>query len=60
MLPLLLLFLLPWVFILFKKMWDKLDESTKKLIIEKFIEFFEEILRDYYKWWKQQKEEEDK
>jgi len=45
-----LLGLLPqWFF----KTWNKLDDSTKKLIIEAVIKAFEEILRDFYKWWKQ-------
>lgn len=42
-------FLFQWVF----KVWDKLDNPTKKLIIEAVIKAFEEILRAFYKWWKQ-------
>jgi hypothetical protein len=37
----------------FFKIWNKLDDSTKKLIIEAVIKAFEEILRAFYKWWKQ-------
>lgn len=41
--------LLQWVL----KVWKKLDEPTKKLIIEAVVNAFEEILRAFYKWWKQ-------
>jgi hypothetical protein len=37
----------------FFKVWDKLDDRTKKLIIDAVIKAFEEILRAFYKWWKQ-------
>lgn len=41
--------LVQWLF----KIWDRLDDSTKKLIIDKVVEAFEEILRAFYRWWKQ-------
>jgi hypothetical protein len=44
---------------LFKRFWDKLDDSTKELIIEEFIKHFEEILRAYYRWWKQKGDKSD-
>jgi hypothetical protein len=32
--------------------WKKLDERTKKLIIENVIEAFSKLLRAYYQEWK--------
>jgi hypothetical protein len=34
------------------KFWNKLDDKTKKIIIEAVVKAFEEILRAFYKWWK--------
>jgi chaperonin GroEL (HSP60 family) len=34
------------------KLWNTLDDKTKKLIIEAVIKAFEEILRAFYRWWK--------
>ena len=46
--------LLQWLFEeWFLKSWKKLDDKTKKLIIEAIVKAFEEILRAFYKWWKQ-------
>lgn len=58
---------LPWLWLiggavvgplfgLFFKVWNKLDDQTKKLIIETVVNAFEEILRAYYNWWKQKGE----
>jgi hypothetical protein len=56
------MFPLPWLlasglfgllFLSFLKAWKKLDKSTKKLIIEATIKVIEEMLRNFYKWWKQ-------
>lgn len=35
------------------KTWNKLDDNTKKQIIEKIINEYKEILRIYYCWKKQ-------
>ncbi|MBD2076964.1 hypothetical protein H6F86_24375 [Phormidium sp. FACHB-592] len=37
----------------FFKVWDKIDDPTKKLIIESVVKAFQEILRAFYKWWQQ-------
>jgi hypothetical protein len=43
-----LLGLVPWL----SKLWNRLDNKTKELIIEIAVQAFEEILRGFYKWWK--------
>jgi hypothetical protein len=34
------------------QLWDRLDEKTKRQIIEAIVQAFEELLRSYYKEWK--------
>ncbi len=41
-----------WIFSWFFKLWNSLDDKTKKQIIEAIVKTFEEILRAFYKWWK--------
>lgn len=40
------------IFRWFFKLWNRLDNETKKLIIETFVQGFKEIIRAWYKWWK--------
>lgn len=44
------------IFYWLSKFWEKLDDSTKKSIVEAAIKTFEEILRAFYRWWKQKKD----
>ena len=41
--------LIQWLF----NIWNKLDEPTKKLIVEAVTKAFEDILRAFYRWWKE-------
>lgn len=50
-----------WLFKLylwFKKIWDNLDEETKRKIIEAIIKSFEPILKKYY--WHEKSSEDKK
>ncbi len=40
------------IFNWFRKLWERLDEKTKRAIIEEVVKSFEELLRSFYKWWK--------
>jgi hypothetical protein len=40
----------------FFKIWNRLDNSTKMLIIEAVISTFEKLFRAFYAWYKQQEE----
>ena len=47
------------IFELFKwfwTLWDRLDEKTKRQIIEAIIEAFQELIRTFYKQWKSKNE----
>lgn len=39
----------------FRQLWDRLDEKTKRLIIEVTVEAYKELLRAFYRWWKSRK-----
>jgi len=39
----------------FFKFWSTLDEPTKKIIIEAVVTAFKDILRAFYRWWKNQR-----
>lgn len=36
----------------FRQIWDRLDEKTKRQIIDAIIESFEELIRAFYRQWK--------
>jgi len=36
----------------FRQLWDRLDEKTKRQIIEVIIESFKDLIRAFYKQWK--------
>ena len=40
----------------FFKIWNRLDNSTKMLIIEAVISTFEKLFRAFYAWYKHQEE----
>ena len=40
--------LVPW----FLGLWNRLDEKTKRRIIEAVVKAFEELLRAFYRSWK--------
>jgi uncharacterized membrane protein len=42
----------------FSKRWERLNDETKKMIIEAIIEVFKDMLHAFYKWWKSQKRKE--
>lgn len=47
-----------WIFEVIKwfwQLWDRLDEKTKRQIIEAIIKAFEELLRAFYRQWKNKK-----
>ncbi len=39
----------------FWQLWNRLDEKTKRQIIETVVKAFEELLRSFYKKWKSQR-----
>jgi len=49
-----------WIFEVVKwfwQLWDRLDEKTKRQIIEAIIKAFGELLRAFYRQWKNRKDE---
>jgi hypothetical protein len=47
--------IIDWVFRLvqrFLRLWNRLDEKTKRQIIEAVIKAFEQLLRAFYRSWK--------
>jgi hypothetical protein len=47
--------MLGWLLELFKwfwGLWNRLDEKTKRAIIEEVVKSFEKLFRAFYKWWK--------
>lgn len=40
----------------FRKLWDRLDEKTKRKTIDTVIKAFEELLRAFYREWKDKRE----
>lgn len=40
------------IFSWFFKLWNSLDDKTKKEIIEAIVKAFEQTIRAFYKWWK--------
>jgi hypothetical protein len=46
-----------WIFRWFSKLWNSLDDRTKKEIIEAIVKAFEEVTRAFYKWWKSRENE---
>ncbi|MEO0539127.1 MAG: hypothetical protein AAF215_35395 [Cyanobacteria bacterium P01_A01_bin.123] len=40
----------------FRKLWDRLDEKTKRKIIDTVVKAFEELLRAFYREWKDKQE----
>ncbi len=48
-----LLGLVSWI----RRLWHRLDEKTKRQIIEAIIKTFEELLRAFYRQWEKRKNE---
>ena len=44
------------IFKWFRQLWDRLDEKTKRSIIEAIIDSFKEILRAFYRQWESKNE----
>ena len=40
----------------FWQLWDRLDDKTKRIIIETLINAFKDMLRAYYRQWKSKNE----
>jgi hypothetical protein len=40
----------------FGRFWDRLDDKTKRQIVEAVIDSFKKLLRAYYRSWKTKKE----